>query len=481
MGLRRKLTVAFGALAFMALLIVGVTLWSTDRYEAADTELQRHYNRSLAVQRVRAATFRGTEELADAVFQREQDFRQDFERVTAPARRDLATWSRLADREEERRQVKAVRDAFGVILEQSDRVFDAVETGRVDDARRLYEGQLDQVQLDRFEQLTDRAIADDRRRRRTVREAVADTRRTGQLVLLIAAFATVSLVLLIAAYLASDIFRPIGRLRDGLERVTRGDRSVRLDDGRADELGRAQRAFDAMVDAVAHREAVTTAMGADATAPDEDANGGQSAVLPSRLALHRLVAGLRTRVAGLDEHPEGRDAVIRDLDELVRAVARMTEIGFPLDLELARIDVGPLLHEVADRYRDDLIRRGISLEIAPSPRLDAVLADRLKLREVLAEIVSNALAALPERGGAIGLRAQLSADGTQALIDVADNGDGVDAPVEALMDGRDDDDGRVAVGLPSSRAIIEAHGGRLLIDSRPDGGTLVRIELPFAD
>lgn len=480
MSLRRKLTISFGTLAFMALLIVGATLWSNNRYEAADEELRRHYNRSLLVQRVRASTFRATEELSDAVFQREPDFRTDFDQRIDPARRDLELWSGLADFEEEQQEVDGVSEAFEVVVARSERVFDAVDAGRLAEARRLYEGRIDNLELDRFEALTDKAVAADRGRRDEVRATVTDTRRTGQLILLIAAFGTVSLVLLSAGFLASDLLRPIGRLREGLERIAGGDRSVHLDEGRADELGQVQRAFDAMVEALGQREAVIAASAsADADAGADDGLASQ----PSRLALHRLVARLRTRVATLDEHPEGREAVVAELDNLVRAVGRMTDLGFPLDLDLARVEVGPLLHEVADRHRDEIVRRGVRLEVAPAPELGAVLADRLKLREVLSELVDNALAALPERGGSLGLRALTGDDGTRALIDVADGGggEGAPSPVDALYAGGEDDEGHLPVGLPSSRAIIEAHGGRLIIDSRPEGGTLVRIELALAD
>jgi len=481
MGLHRKLAVTFGALAFMALLIVGATLWANAQYASADAELRRHYTRSLNVQQVRSAIFRATEELSDAAFQREDDYREDFAVQIGMARRDLDQWAKLADRDEERQEVAGVREAFSAIVAQSERVFDAAEEGRIGAARRLYESRLDQLELDRFEVLTDRAVASDRRRRTVVRDTVTGTRRTGQLVLLIAAFATVSLVLLIGAYLASDVFRPLGRLREALTRVRRGDRSVRLDDGRGDELGEIQREFDRMVHALSEREAQSALLRGTGEAGEDD--GGPAGGLPSRLALHRLVARLQARVAALDEHPERSDAVVRDLDDLVHTIGRMTQMGFPLDLDLARVDVSTLLHEVAERFRDDLIRRDVRLELAPSPSLDAVLADRLKLRAVLSELVDNALAALPERGGSLGLRAQPSADGTSATIDVVDDGQGVEVRIDALLAGHDGNgtEGGISVGLASSRAIVEAHGGRLLVDSRPGRGTLVRVELPTAD
>ena len=478
MRLRRKLAITFGALAFMALLIVGVTLWANARYREADEELERHYTRSLAVQRVRAATFRAFKELPDAVFLGDRDARAEFERLVAPARADFERWARLADTEQERTEVTRVRRAAASLAADARRVFRAVEGGRTEAARRLAEGTLEQ-DLAGFERLTDAAVAEDQRKRQVIRADVAGTRSTGQLVLLLSAFGAISAVLLLGAYLSADLFRPLGRLREGLDRVSRGDREVRLDEGRHDELGEVQRSFDAMVGALATRESLLE-LGADGdgTAGGDGAGPGRADVaVPSRVALHRLVQRLRARVAQLDGNGDG-DAAARtaELDELLRAVGRMTELGFPLDLDLARVDVRALLHDVLDRFRDELVARAVGVELAFDPAIDTVLADRPKLREVLGELVRNALDALPERGGRLGLRARAVADEELVALEVADDGPGV-GDLDELLGGGDDGD-RPLVGLPSSRAIVEQHGGRLELASRPGAGTLARVLLP---
>ncbi|MDQ4063048.1 MAG: hypothetical protein M3122_03940 [Actinomycetota bacterium] len=57
--------------------------------------------------------------------------------------------------------------------------------------------------------------------------------------------------------------------------------------------------------------------------------------------------------------------------------------------------------------------------------------DRLKLREAVGDLLRNALAALPEYGGRLGLRSRLSEDGTDLLIEVADEGGGAE---QSLID-----------------------------------------------
>ena len=67
MNLRRKLLTVFGALAVLVLVTAGVTFWVTAQWQTTNDDLEAHYQRSLLLQRVRAATFRAFKEVPDAV------------------------------------------------------------------------------------------------------------------------------------------------------------------------------------------------------------------------------------------------------------------------------------------------------------------------------------------------------------------------------------------------------------------------------
>ena len=81
-----------------------------------------------------------------------------------------------------------------------------------------------------------------------------------------------------------------------------------------------------------------------------------------------------------------------------------------------------------------------------------------------------------EVGGQLGLRASSADDGEGFLLEVADNGRGVDAArlERSLLLDRDDD-----VGLKLSKAVVEAHGGSFVIESEPSQGTYVQLRFPF--
>jgi two-component system OmpR family sensor kinase len=162
-------------------------------------------------------------------------------------------------------------------------------------------------------------------------------------------------------------------------------------------------------------------------------------------------------------------------------VTRVTEFGFPLDLNVSRTDVRALLYRVFMRFQDEFAERAISIELEIAPGVDHAVVDRMKLRETVGELLGTALAALPEHGGRLGLRYRLSEDGTELLIEVADGGKGaVQALIDAAFDPTDLDD-QPRVGLSLSKAVVEQHGGSLEVDSEPRGGTYAQIRLPLRD
>jgi two-component system, OmpR family, sensor kinase len=480
MNLRSKLLIIIRALAFLAVVIAGVTIWSTVQWQRAEKETQDHYQRSLLLQRVRAITFRAFKEATDSVTGGDHDAREEFETIIKSNEEDFKAWAALATAGKERAELERVRGAYDKLVADARSVFDLVAAGRMAEAFEVLEGKLEDEGLAAFEALSAEAVENDRAYRNVVRAQTAGARRTAQITLGIAAFATVSLVLLLAAYLASDLFAPLREVEEALAAVQHGDLARRLPEERTDEFGRIGRVFNAMVGTLATRVQVASLTNPE----DAPAAGAGWKTAPSRVTLHRLVAQLRTTIAQWreekgDSSASGREAIAAQLDPLLQAVRQITDFGFPLDLNLARIDLRRLLYEVLLRFHDEYAARGVSFELTVAPEVHFGTVDRLKLREALGELVRNALNALPERGGRIGLRAFL--EETRLIIEVADDGHGAEQSViDAAMTRAESAHG-LAVGLTLTKAIIEEHGGELKIRTEPGKGTHVRVSLPVRD
>ncbi|HEY9872755.1 MAG TPA: ATP-binding protein [Candidatus Obscuribacterales bacterium] len=500
MNLRRKLLTIFGGLALLALVTAGVTMWAIAQWQYTNEQLRSHYQRSLLLQRVRSTTFRAFKEVPDAVTGDDPNSRQEFVKYLEPAEEDFQSWAKLAETDAEKNQVQQVRQAYDELVKNANRAFDLVESGRRAEAFQLMEGQLEDNDFQKFQKLTEEAVTSDQNYRQVVLAQVQDTRQTAQLVLTIAAFGTISLILLLAAYLASDLFSPLREVKDALDDVAHGDLQRHLEEERKDELGEVNQAFNNMVVAMRKREQL---MGLAAVPFSGSNDGTEDEVLqhtPSRLMLHQLVSQLRSTASryanALNPTTNGseldgngatavkdKQALVDELDQLLQAVARVTEFGFPLDLNLARTDIRTLLYEVLLRFHDEFARRAISFEVAIAPEVTYAVIDRLKLREALGELVRNALNALPESGGNLGIRSSIADDGNELLLEVADNGKGAEQPLinQAFATNETPQGDRPSVGLKLTKAIVEQHGGKLTIESEPGQGTYVQIKLPLRE
>jgi signal transduction histidine kinase len=172
-------------------------------------------------------------------------------------------------------------------------------------------------------------------------------------------------------------------------------------------------------------------------------------------------------------------ALVSDLLDLARLR------GDRLELHIRRIDLGELVTGAISLMRPLLDAKGQRVELgipAPAP---VVPGDYQRLERVLLNLLSNAHKYAP-RGSRIGVRLQ---EGRQAAtVAVADSGPGI--PPEALpllfeqfYTGRTSSTRHnigAGLGLPIAKGIVEAHGGRIWVESRVGVGTTVAFTLPKA-
>jgi signal transduction histidine kinase len=152
-------------------------------------------------------------------------------------------------------------------------------------------------------------------------------------------------------------------------------------------------------------------------------------------------------------------------------------------LELKRTDVPSLLDEIAATYRAQQLPATYLTEVAPG--LPPVLVDRDAMAQVVLNLLHNAVKYTGEEKR-IRLRARLA--GRSVAIEVADNGPGVRTQdrkriferfyrADDLLSRKTEGTG---LGLAISKKIVEAHGGRIELESRPGEGSTFRILLPAA-
>jgi signal transduction histidine kinase len=181
----------------------------------------------------------------------------------------------------------------------------------------------------------------------------------------------------------------------------------------------------------------------------------------------RYLAEIRTHVGVLSD-------LVDDLFELSRIEAG--DIAWTM----RRVELGDLIGETVAAFRTAAAERGVKLAADLPPGEVVAEADAERVQRVLFNLIQNAIRHTPA-DGSITVRARSGAEGVE--VEVADSGEGVPAGEgERVFDAfyrgdRSRGEDGAGLGLAISRAIVEAHGGRIwLEDGEP--GTRVHFTLP---
>lgn len=297
-------------------------------------------------------------------------------------------------------------------------------------------------------------------------------------------------VLIFATALAAAvIFAPARRRLQALERATErigaGDLTVRAPESGGDEIARVATAFNRMAAELAQREEALHAsdrmrrqMLADVShelkTPLTAMRGYLETLRMPDLALDQPT---RDRYFQTIEHETLRlDRLVKDLVDL----ARVEHAAGTLEPRWFAIAV--VFDHAIERHHRDAQTRGISIRACVASDTDQIFGDPDRLAQVVENLVANALRHTPD-GGTIGMDAR-TVNGTVVLT-VADSGVGISPEhVPHVFDrfykvdtARTHGESGSGLGLSIVKAIVDAHGGTIAVESRP-GRTVFTIELP---
>jgi PAS domain S-box-containing protein len=173
---------------------------------------------------------------------------------------------------------------------------------------------------------------------------------------------------------------------------------------------------------------------------------------------------------------EQMDALIRDLLDVNRLDAGK------LGIAAEPVDPSALLSESLQTLRPLVDEKGIHLDVQIETGLPKVMADRERIQQTLSNLVGNAIKFSP-RGSKIVVLARR--DSGEVVISVLDSGKGI-APDQLprvfdryWQSSRTDRQG-AGLGLAIAKGIVETHGGRIWIESKPGEGTRASFTLPAA-
>jgi PAS domain S-box-containing protein len=171
-------------------------------------------------------------------------------------------------------------------------------------------------------------------------------------------------------------------------------------------------------------------------------------------------------------------SIINDVLDISKIEAGKLDLSRqPLRLQSVAAAALRILHEQASSRRITLIPELAAQDVV-------IRADERAIKQVFLNLLSNAIK-FSHEGGAVHLRVARDEAGA-ALVEVEDHGIGMTAeeqrralePFGQAQTTTARNYGGTGLGLPIAKGLVEAHGGRLTIASRPGQGTIVRLMLP---
>jgi two-component system sensor histidine kinase TtrS len=181
---------------------------------------------------------------------------------------------------------------------------------------------------------------------------------------------------------------------------------------------------------------------------------------------------------------EGTRLIRQQADRAARVIRRMRAFVRKREPVLAPVDPGEVVTESVELFEGPARRMGVRIETTIAPGLPALHGDRIRLQQVLLNLLQNAAdASLAVGAWPWVVAIEVRPEGEDVVISVADRGTGMTEEVrERLFEPffTTKPEG-LGLGLALCRSIVEEHRGTLQALSNPGGGTVMRLHLPSGD
>lgn len=266
---------------------------------------------------------------------------------------------------------------------------------------------------------------------------------------------------------------PLGELMEAAGRVAGGDYTTRVRESGPREVRALARAFNEMSSRLHANDEQRRNLLADVTHE-------------LRTPLTVIQGNLEGLLDGV--YPRDDSHLITVLDE-TRLLSRLVEDlrtlslaeAGALRLQKEPTDLAALIDQVVDKFRPQAQAAGVSLRISVPTDLPSLEVDVARIREVLENLISNALRFTPHDGE---IRVECSINNRQRLAEVSVSDNGVGIPQEDLpfifdRFHKSHDTHGMGLGLAIAKNLVAAHGGEISAESKPGNGTTIRFTLPL--
>ncbi|GAB4401143.1 MAG: ATP-binding protein [Anaerolineales bacterium] len=279
--------------------------------------------------------------------------------------------------------------------------------------------------------------------------------------------ASVIAALLVSWFLSRRIVAPVQNLADASLNIANGNYSERVQVSGSDEIAKLAERFNQMASQLEQVETMRRQLIGDVT------HELRTPLTSIKGYMEGLVDGV------LPSNAETFNQIHREADRLSRLVDDLQELSRveskAYSLDIRSVSVSSLVQTILKRLSPQATPKRITLRSSLPANLEPVLADEDRITQVLVNLVANAIQYTPEGGEVLVSALQR---GNEIHISVKDTGIGI--PQEHLANiftrfYRVDKSrsrnagGGSGIGLTIARHIVEAHGGRIWVESKGEG------------
>ena len=297
--------------------------------------------------------------------------------------------------------------------------------------------------------------------------------------LIYAGLAAMAAGLVFVTFFTRQALSPVHGLSSAARKLGSGDLAYRVPQSRNDEIGELANTFNEMASdlesAELNRRRMTADIAHELRTPLTNIQGYLEAILDG------VVQPDRDTINSLHSQTVHLARLVDDLRLL-----SVAEAG-ALRLETMPDSLGAVLSETTRSFEPRATELGIALGLSVETGLPPVELDRTRMRQVVANLIENAMQHTPA-GGNVRVAAERTGPGSVAFT-ISDTGAGI--PTEELgrifdqfyrVDpSRNRATGGAGLGLTIAKRLVEAHGGKLSVSSTRGEGTSFRVELPVAE
>ena len=274
------------------------------------------------------------------------------------------------------------------------------------------------------------------------------------------------------------ISRPLDELVDASNKVAEGDYSIRVEERGPPEVYSLMRGFNSMAERLQANDQQRRNMLADVShelrTPLTVIQGNVEGILDG------LYLADETRLKSILEETQVLSRLIEDLRTLALA-----ESG-ALQLKREPTDLGELIRDTVAGFESQAKEKDINLDLSLN-EIEEVNIDPQRVREVLTNLISNALRYTPIQGAVSISLAESDALTGEAVskrgvvISIHDSGAGIEtADLPHIFDRfyKSSDSGGMGLGLSIAKYLVEGHGGKIWAESEVSRGTKISFTLP---